>query len=100
MNVYTKNQIWCVIVWAMTFIGAFVVVYFLTSCKVDYSALAAHKESCVKSGNVVIEKSKADEEPCWVTEDRLSRLVKTDPDCLAYWGDAGVELCGGNDGGH
>lgn len=62
--------------------------------------LVAHKDFCVAAGLAIKEQSEAEGLPCWAVEARLERHVRTNEDCLAYWGDAGVDLrCGAMDGG-
>lgn len=69
------------------------------ACDVSYTALTAHKDSCVAQGLAIKAESEGEGLPCWAIEARLQHHVRTNTDCLAYWGDAGVDLRCGADGG-
>lgn len=68
------------------------------------TSLKNHQVACTAKGEAIVGMDLFQGEPCTSTELRLEALVKTDPDCRAYFGDASVigTLCekdGGIDGG-
>jgi hypothetical protein len=91
--------------WALfKFLAAVTWLIFGAGCPVSYTALVAHKDACTAKGQESRRKSEAEGVACWVAQARLQHIVDTDPDCRAYWEDAGVDLqCdasrdGGTDG--
>lgn len=74
---------------------------FLGACLPDAPAsqptaeMSAHQRACVAKGENLISKDQMKGEPCEATALRLEALVRTDEDCKAFYGDAGitVSLC-------